>query len=211
MKRTLVKQIRNGEVVEKLLEKGLGYFYWLQEKSGCGGALSSMLAETVFVSVDGLDDILVDKTKEEIRRKYAEDIAEQEDLNDKDAETIYKSIRGDCCLFEIILCLAFSLNEMFEDFDAFDGPSHFFGMMMSNAGFDLYDDEDLDSIGEQVKEYWQRCIDRILKREYGVDGKLSLFCLKEPYKERDFNKISLWKQLNIWVDQHTNEDGEWVD
>lgn len=205
----MVKQIRNGEVVERILDKSKGYFHWLQEKSGCDGALSSMLAETVFVSVDGLDDILVEKTKEETRRKYAEEIAEEENLNDKDTETVYKSIRGDCCLFEVILCLAYSVNEMFEDFDAFDGPSHFFQTMMKNVGFDLYDDEDLDTIGEQVKKYWQRCIDRVLNREYEPDGMHGLFPVKNP--ERDLRRISLWQQMNKWVDQHTNEDGEWVD
>lgn len=205
----MVKQIRNGEVVEKIIENGDGYFHWLQKKSGVEGALSSMLAETVFVSVDGLDDILVDKTKEEIRRQYAEEIAEKENLNDKETETLYKSIRGDCCLFEVIFCLSVSLNDMFEDSDAYDGPSHFFGILMSNAGFDLYDDEDMDTIGEQVKEYWQRCIDRILERKYEPDGTHGLFPVKEP--ERDLRRISLWQQMNIWVDQHTNEDGEWVD
>jgi len=217
-KQALVKQIRNGETVERIIEKGDGYFHWLQKVSGLNGPLSSMLAETDFISVDKLDDVLVEKAKEEVRRKYTDEIAEQEDLNDKETETVYKSIRGDCCLFEIIVCLSYSINEMFEDVDAYDGCSHFFGILMKNAGFDLYDEEDLDTIGDQVKVYWQRCIDRVLKRGYEDSGKGGLFPLewvedyhddRKTYSDRRY--ISLWQQMNDWVDEHTNEDGEWVD
>ena len=171
-----------------------------------------MFAETAFVSVDGLDDVLAEKAKEEMRRKYAEDIAEQEDLNDKETEEIYKSIRGDVCLFEVILCLAYSLNEMFEDSAAFDGPSHFFGVLMHNAGFDIYDDEDYDIRPESVKISWEKRIGIILNREYGFYGVGGLFPLApgdEPVSDQ--RSISLWQQMNFWVDQHTNEDGEWVD
>lgn len=205
----MVKQIRNGEVVEKVLDDFKGYFHWLQKMSGLNGTLSSMLAETEFISVDGIDDVLLEKAKEETRRRYAENIAEEDNLNAKDTETLYKSIRGSVCLFEVIVCLAYSVNEMFEDLDAYDGCQHFFGIMMKNAGFDLYDDEDLDIIGDQVKEYWRRCINRIIERSYEPDGKLGLFPVKEPSTDR--RCTSLWQQMNDWVDQHTNEDGEWVD
>lgn len=208
----MVKQIRNGEITEKLFEKAKGYFHWLQEKSGLTGPLSSMLAETDFVSVDGLDDILMEKAKEEVRRKYADDICEQEGLDDKETETVFKSIRGDCCLFEVILCLAFSLNEMFEDNDAFDGPEHFFKILIHNALLDIYDEEDWDDNEEKVRSYWERHIGMILEREYGHYGVGGLFPLA-PSDEgvTDRRYISLWQQMNDWVDRHTNEDGEWVD
>lgn len=214
----MVKQIRNSEVVERILDKGGGYFHWLQKVSGLSGPLSSMLAETVFVSCDGIDDVLAKKAKEETRRRYADYIAEEEDLNDKETEEIFKSIRGDLCLFEVIVCLSYSLNEMFEDVDAYDGCSHFFRILMKNCGLDLYDEEDLDTIGDQVRVYWQRCIDRIITRGYEDSGKGGLFPLEwvELYCDDrkiypDQRHISLWQQMNEWVDQHTNEDGEWVD
>lgn len=203
----LVKQIRNDEVTCKLIDSGKGYFHWLQEKSGLGGPLSSMLADTEFVSVDGIDDILVEKATEEIRRDYAEEVCEDAE----DVETVYKSVRGNCCLFEVILCLAISLNEMFEDADAYDGPSHFFRIMMENAGFDRYDEEDWDMREEEVKSYWQRCIDRIIERSYSDTGAMGLFPLKGIEDHRDRRLVSLWQQMNDWVDEHTNEDGEFVD
>lgn len=208
----MVKQINTGGIVDKVLKDFKGYFHWLQQQSGLTGPLSSMLAETSFVSVDGLDDILVEKTKEEVRRKYAEEIAEEEDLNDKETEALYKSIRGDVCLFEVITCLAFSLNEMFEDSSAFDGPSHFFGVMMHNAGFDIYDEEDWDMDEKRVRESWEKRIKLILGREYnyyGVGGLFPLVPCDDPCEDQ--RKVSLWQQMNNWVDQHTDEDGEWVD
>jgi len=208
----LVKQIRNGELVGNLMDRGDGYFHWLQKVSGLSGPLSSMLAETEFVSKDGIDDILVDKATEEIRRKYAEEITEKEDLNDEETETIYKSIRGDCCLFEVIICLAYSLNEMFEDQDAYDGCEHFFGILMSNAGLDIYDEEDWDMNEDLVKSSWEKHIRKILDRSYnhyGVGGLFPMAPSDKPCTDR--RGVSLWQQMNDWVDQHTNEDGEWVD
>lgn len=205
----MVKQIRSCEVVEKIIDRGDGYFHWLQKNSGLSGPLSSMLADTDFVSVDGLDDVLMEKAKEEVRRRYAEEVCE----DDQDVEILLKSIRGDCCLFEVIFCLAVSLNEMFEDCDAFDGPEHFFGIMMDNALLSKYDEEDLDIHPESVKNYWEKRIKTILERGYSSVGGGGLFTLKpvEDSEIPDLRKIGLWKQMNIWVDQHTNEDGEWVD
>ena len=214
-----MKQIRKEEFIGEIIDRGDGYFHWLQNVSGLSGPLSSMLAETVFVSVNGKDDVLVKKTKEEVRRKYAEDIAEKDELNDKETEALYKSICGDCCLFEVMVCLAYSLNEMFEDLDAYDGCAHFFNLLMENAGFNQYDEEDYDMNPEKVKAYWENRIRIVVDRDYKTDGSGGgLFPLdfknkvhdpKKVYLDRKF--ISLWQQMNDWVDEHTNEDGEFVD
>ena len=127
-------------------------------------------------------------------------------------KTIYKSIRGDCCLFEVIVCLAYSLNEMFEDQDAYDGCEHFFGILMSNAGLDIYDEEDWDMDENRVRGSWEKHIRTILDREYnhyGVGGLFPMAPSDEAISDR--RGVSLWQQMNDWVDQHTNEDGEWVD
>ena len=128
-----MKQIRKEDFIGEIIDRGDGYFHWLQRVSGLSGPLSSMLAGTVFVSVNDIDDVLVRKTKEEIRRRYSDDIAEKDDLDDKETEALYKSICGDCCLFEVMVCLAYSINEMFEDLDAYDGCAHFFNILMENA------------------------------------------------------------------------------
>lgn len=197
----LVKQIRNGELVESLIDRGDSYFRWLQRKGDITGPLSSMLADTEFVSLYKLDDVLKEKAKEEVRMAYAEEMGE----NDKEVETIVKSIRGDCCLFEVILCLAFSLNEMFEDLDCDDGPSYFFKILLKNAELDHYDEEDFDVHPDAVKEYWKKKIDCIILREYETEG------VSGGLFGAQTESISLWKQMNDWVDLHTNEDGEWVD
>ena len=215
----MVKQIRNDLVVGKIIDQGNGYFHWLQRVSGLSGPLSSMLADTEFVSVKDIDDVIEKKAKEEIRRKYADDIAEKENLDDKETETLLKSIRGNCCLFEVIVCLAYSINEMFEDLDAYDGCAHFFNILMENAGFNQYDEEDYDMDPEKVKTYWEVRIKLIINREYSPDGTGGgLFPLKWVSNYRDDRKsytdrrfISLWHQMNDWIDEHTNEDGEWVD
>lgn len=191
----MVKQIRNSELVEKLIDRGDGYFCWLQRKSGVDGPLASLLADTDFLDAAGVDDVLVEKTKEELRRAYAEDVLTEDDASDKEIEEVIRSVRGPVCLFEVILCLAISVNEMFEDLDAYEGPAHFFGILMANSGLDKYDEEDLDMHPFVVKSYWENCIKKIRSQLFPGCGA----------------ENSLWKQMNSWVDQHTNEDGEWVD
>lgn len=214
----MVKQIREGDLIKRIVDNGDGYFHWLQRKSGLHGPLSSMLADTEFVSIGGLDDILCEKAKEETRRNYAEDIAEQEGLDDKETDTVYKSVRGNCCLFEVIFCLACALNEMFEDEDAFDGPEHFFRKLMENARLDKYDEEDLDLHPEEVRKYWEKRIKTILERSYddtGIGGMFPMTNLTlysdDTVVYPDYRAVPLWQQMNDWVDLHTNEDGEWVD
>ena len=194
--------------------RGDSYFHWLQKKSGLSGPLASMLADTEFVSVDGLDNILKKKAKEDLRHEYAEEIAERDELDDKDAETIYKSVRGDTCLFEVILCLASAVKEMFEEEDI----AHFFGIILKNVGLDVYDEEDLDLHPDAVREYWEKRIRIIVNREYSDTGNGGLFPLKNLELWSDNTKefidrrtISLWQQMIDWVDLHNNEDGEWVD
>lgn len=214
----MVKQIRGGELIQTIIDKGDGYFHWLQKRSGLHGPLSSLLADTEFVSLGGLDDILEKKAKEDTRRAYAEDIAEQEELNDKETDALRKSIRGNCCLFEVIFCLSCALNEMFEDEDAYDGPEHFFQILLKNAGLDKYDEEDLDIHPEMVQKYWEKRIRIILERSYDDTGIGGLFPMTNLtlYSDNtvsypDYRTVPLWQQMNDWVDLHTNEDGEWVD
>ena len=205
---TLVKQIRTVKLVSDIIDRGDGDFHWLQKVSGLSGPLSSMLADTDFVSKNGLDDVIKTKAKEEIRRRYADDICKDE----KDAEELIRSIRGDTCLFEVIVCLAYSLNEMFEDEDAYDGCEHFFGILMHNCGLDIYDEEDWDMDEDRVRKSYESHIQKILDRTYNYYGVGGLFPLA-PGDDAvsDQRTISLWKQMNNWVDQHTDEDGEWVD
>ena len=221
VRRALVKQIRNGDLVGTLIERGDSYFHWLQEQSGVTGPLSSMLADTEFVSLYGLDDILMEKAKEDVRQMYAESVLKGDEYNDKNVETVCKSIRGNCCLFEVIFCLADSINDMFDilEEDAENGTKRFFGILLENAGFTVYDEEDWDMHEDKVKTYWQECINRILTRSYddtGLNGGLFPLEWVEDYRDdrvsyTDQRGVSLWQQMNDWVDEHTNEDGEWVD
>lgn len=201
-----MKQIHNSDIVDKIINDGNGYFKWLQRISGVTGPLASCLADTEFIAGE-LDETLAKKAKEEVRRKYVDDIAEQEGLfDDKVNETLFKSIRGNVCLLEVIVCLACSINEMFEDLDAYDGCAHFCDILLRNCW-----------LTDENQENWDECVRRVIERRYDSDGNMGLFPLKHglkgngegPYSDR--RGVSLWQQMNDWVDQHTNEDGEWVD
>ena len=118
---------------------------------------------------------------------YAEEVGE--DLNDKEIETIRKSIRGDCCVLEVILRLALAVNEMVNMTDEDQTPK-FVEKMLENGGFNRYDEEDWDENPEIVSDFWHKCLKKLFSDE---------------------RKTSLWQKMNDWVDEHTNEDGVWVD
>lgn len=204
----MIKQIYDGDPVKSVVERGGGYFEWLMERSGISGPLFSLLVNEPFNRLES-DENLKRKAKEDIRQMYAFEVTERFALEDfcknlsATEEKLVKSIRGECSVLEVVLCLAVSLNDMFEASDD-DQINYFFELMMHNLGLDVYDDEDYDMHEESVKKYWQvRISDLNHKTDLKTDLKFGLFSDLKPTE-------NLWKQMNDFADEHTNEEGEFV-
>lgn len=204
----LVKQIVDSKLIKDIMDRGDSYFAWLERKTGLSGPLASILAGTDFRSIDGLDDILMESSKEDIRQMYANEIGGSDE---KDIRKVYKSVRGDCCCLEVVTYIGIAINDLV-NLKEEDQTPEFVSKMLSNAKFDIYDEEDWDMNPENVAHYWKGRIEAILKREYEPNGNGGFF----PYTKLgvgfdDRRTISLWQQMNDWIDIHTNEEGEWVD
>lgn len=200
----MVKQIYDGEPVASVVNRGEGYFHWLQGRSGISGPLFSKLIDKDFKRLDS-DEVLKKKAKEEIRSLYA---AETGDGDPGLEEHLVRSIRGDCSLIEVMLCLAISVTEMYDMpdvMDEFTGAQKIMAMMMANAHLDSFDEEDYDAHPDFVGKYWDSTIDGVLLEG---ENKVCLFSSSELKRE---TQQSLWQQMNDWTEEHTNEDGDWVD
>ena len=202
----MVKQIINCDLVKSLIEEEKTYFSWLERKTGICSPLACILAGTDFVSVNGMDDVLMKSAKENMREAYSEEIGEG--LSSDDISMIRKSVRGDCCMLEVILYLGESVNDMVSTSSEDETPKYI-SMMLHNAKFDEYTEEDWKSKTDIVAAYWKTCVQCLVNRVYSQFGHYNLFFI-DNY-EKSMPDIPLWQQMNDWVDSHTNEEGEWVD
>lgn len=197
----MVKQIVTNDFVKGVVESGNTYFNWLKEKCGLSlestsekeeNALAKHLAMVEFISVDGIDDQVMKTAKEDLRQQYSAEYSEsieEEDL-------LRKSVRGSCSLLEVILHLARRIVEMTST-SVKDDTHKIVKMLLRNAKYLCYEDE------IHPNKWFAGCTSHILYRQY-ENGKYGLF--GTPSEDK-----SLWKQMNDFVDLHTDEDGEWVD
>lgn len=192
----MVKQIATNEFVKGVIEEGHTYFNWLKTHAGLTGIdddlLSKHLASVDFVSLNIGDDQVMKTAKEDLRQQYAAEVSRSLD----EEELVRKSVRGDCCLLEVILHLAKKIVEMTSTSSEDETPK-IVRMMVRNAKYLAYEDE------IHPKNWMAGCTSHILYRKY-EGGEWGLF--GTPSEDK-----SLWQQMNDFVDLHTDEDGEWVD
>ena len=191
------------------------YLGWLEDKCLLCGPLAELLYGTDFyyspsISEDG------DRVKQALilREDYASEVGSG--LDEVLQDRLWKSIHGQCSLFEMMISLAMSLDEMLNEDPDKDMVSDFFHILLENAGYTLYDEEDWDAPkGEEIcTDYWKRVSSRVLDRRYEMNGKGGLFPLQSvPLKDGmvvDRRTVGLWQQLQDWVDEHTDEECNFV-
>ena len=175
-------------------------------QSGIEGPLARLFYETDFRWVDTVpDDENRAKEAKDLRTQYAIYLLAKDKIDTvlsseewHNVDLLKKSILGPACVFEILVCLARDIDSMLN----MDNESHvkdYFSRLMSNVGFDFYDEEDWDENSEKVEKYWKKLLNRLLDRQYLDDGEGGLFPLDSP--ESSQLQRPLWSQMNDWIDQ----------
>lgn len=214
----MVRQIPSTDVGEEALRHHDSYYTWLCNCSGIEGPLAQLFFETDFRWNEAIPDDAnrAKKAREELRERYAqhlllgEDGLFTEELRHK-IDRVVKSILGPACVFEVLVSLAMELDEMLNLEDKPE-PEKYFARLMSNVGFDFYDEEDYDDNPEKVTKYWKKLMDGVLDRTYLPDGEGGLFPLDMSSEsenpgyfdsggDHDQRYKSLWEQLQAWVDE----------
>lgn len=204
-------QIPSDPVSKDALINHKSYYKWLCELSGIDGVLAQKFFLTDFRWNEDIPDDAnrAKEAREELREKYARHILKLDDEDNISAEDrtkidrVVKSILGPACVFEVLVMLAKNIDDMM-NMEEEPHISEYFERLMMNAGFDFYDEEDYDMDSGKVINYWQKCLDRWLDRDYLADGEGGLFPLtvnpgeKLPYDQR---KRSLWEQMGAWINQ----------
>lgn len=214
----MVRQIPSTEIATEALKNHCSYYGWLCELSGLSGPLAQLFYETDFRWSDGIeDDENRAKNAKDLREQYAIFVLRGDDATGiisteqwRDIDLLKKSILGPACVFEVLVFLARELDSML-NMEAESQVQKYFSVMMSNAGFDVKDDEDWDGNAEKTESYWKEVLDRVLDRKYEASGKGGLFPLNDDESSGfDQRKRPLWSQLNDWADQEmeaSEEDG----
>ena len=109
-------------------------------------------------------------------------------------ENLLKYLGGPCSIFEMILALAFRIEEDTMDDPAYgDRTSQWFWTMIGNLGLGSMTDDRFD------KEYVGSVIDRFINRDYGPDGRGGLFRLR--HCDEDLRDVEIWQQMCWYLDE----------
>ena len=212
----MARQIPSTDLAEEALKNHDSYYKWLCMQSGLEGPLAELFFTTDFRWVDNIvDDANRALEAKDLREQYAiyllaGDKASSAIFADQwhDIDRLKKSVIGPSCVFEVLICLARELDSML-NMEPESQIKKYFSVLMNNAGFDFYDEEDWDSDSEKVEKYWKKVLDRVLDRTYSADGKGGLFPLKEANAQDSGEYISgqnqlqrsLWEQMQYWADE----------
>lgn len=203
----MVRQLPASDIGKDALKNHHSYFAWLCDQSGLHSPLSRIFYETDFRwSKDIPDDENRAKAGTELRETYAQHILVGKDgiitpEIRKSVDRLMKSIIGPASVFEVLVSLARTLDEML-NLEAEPRSQDYFARLMENLGLDIYDDEDFDLRPEQTHGAVMEIINRWLDREFEPDGEGGLFPLDATEMSfPDQRKESIWAQMQAWVDQ----------
>lgn len=168
------------------------YFEWLVSRidDGRAGDYRYMLCElfhTIFTySIPRDRNRATDGT--DLRYIYANQIG-------ADPEFWKEFLPVECTMFEMMVALAIRWDDTYM-YDADRGPRAYkwFWMMVENTGLDYFSDRNFD------KNEVSRIIERVVKRDYGIDGKGGLFATKD--RKIDMRELEIWYQLNYFMESY---------
>lgn len=203
----MVRQLPTSDIGKNALKNHNSYFAWLCDQSGLHNPLSRIFYETEFRwSKEIPDDANRAKAGMELREAYAQHLLIGEDgvispADRKNIDRLMKSIIGPASVFEVLVSIARTLDEML-NLEEKPRPEVYFGRLMENLGLDIYDDEDYDLRPEQTRKAVQEALDKWMDRAFLPDGEGGLFPLDTTEKSYpDQRKVSIWEQMGTWVEQ----------
>lgn len=185
-------------------------------RTGADGAplrqICRVMFETDFICCLGTEQTIKEdeiraKDAMELRRRYAESVGADAGKSEREIDRIWKSIHGNCSVLELILSICYRLDAMVNEEEPGTMVGMFFRILIGNLGFDL-------KKKEIQKEQISVIIDRFLRHEYGPDGTGGgLFPIKKWDLEssKDMRGLSIWYQMNAWLNEHLDEEEHFVE
>lgn len=165
------------------------YFEWLYTSVGCKEhkRLLHWLFRTPFRAVHKMD-----KNRISDGLKLREEFIENTNWSIDDMLHAFKSFKS-CSILELMIALAKRIESDMSDPDYGDRTVIWFWEMIKSLGLYEMTDENYD------QSYTQVTVDTFLKKEYGADGKGSLFTIKNP--DIDVRTLDIWYQMSLYINR----------
>lgn len=161
------------------------YFNWLlrKVKNKSHSELLRFLFETMFIYTMRMDE---NRASDGINLRY--DYIYEMGIPEEE----FPYLKEACNLFEMILALAIRINLIMSDPYRDDETSIWFWRMISNLGLSKMTNSNynLDYIQEVVRHF--------LNRQYGPNGRGSLFYV---HSEKNINDLQIWDQAMLYLNE----------
>ena len=190
------------------------YFRWIGEKIKAGtdmacGIIPENLCRLMFATDfiwEMEEDGIRAKDATDIRKVYAEEVGEENKKNEREIDRIWKSVHGKCSVLELIFSVCIRLDGMVNEGEKWDMVPDFFRILCANIGFAGILEPVPEKVQNTLEKYWKADLDRWMERKYDYTGNGGgLFPLKKP-DGKDQTKVSIWYQMNSWLDETLDED-----
>lgn len=197
-------------------------------KTGADGAplrqICRVMFETDFICCLGTEQTIKEdeiraKDAMELRRRYAESVGADAGKSEREIDRIWKSIHGNCSVLELILSICYRLDAMVNEEESGTMVGKFFRILITNMGlFEHFSYK--EPMADDKKQYEVReahCkykVNRFLRRGYGPDGTNGgLFPIKkwDSGSSKDMRELSIWYQMNTWLNEHLDEEEHFVE
>lgn len=107
------------------------------------------------------------------------------------ADDVAASLDGGCSVLEMMVALAFKIEEFMDNPRMGDRTSQWFWNMIVSLGLGSMNDDNYD------RDYVVECVDRFLNREYEPNGKGGLFTIRGC--EEDLRDVEIWSQMCWYI------------
>ena len=197
------------------------YLAWLKEKSGISGGEKDALAR-ILLETDFRWTVEDDKNRAEDglkwRERYADEVGEP--FGKLQQDRIRKTIHGKTSCFEVILSLSEELDAMVNEDEESMTPL-FFGILLKNLG--VFDENFCESEGakdEKNEQKFDKKAREILKKWLDGDDEFRLFPIFKSVTKvsqkcnnvtEKCENLSLWMQMNLWLEANSDENGHFCD
>lgn len=182
------------------------------------------------------DDEIRARDALEIRKMYASEAGLEAGKSEIEVDRIWKSIHGKCSVLELIFSVCKHLDDMLNEGEPGQMIGFFYRILIGNLILDEYSDADFiarkiyskdvypdvfrEAVGdsqekmeEDIRKIWTGRIRQFMGRDYFESGCCGgLFPLQKwnPETGKDQRKVSLWYQMNAWLEEHLDDDGQFI-
>ena len=167
------------------------YFVWMYDKVCSGRFPRNITFRNLFACLHDAE-FMYDISNDENRAEDGLDLRYRFALEYTSVRNADEYLRGPCSVLEMIIALAFKIEETMEDPRMGDRTSQWFWNMMVSLGLGSMSDGRFD------EGYVRDVISRFLNRDYEPDGKGGLFTIRGCYE--DLRDVEIWRQMCLYLD-----------